>query len=275
MTRLPQSAASANAAWYDSLPLGAYLDGAPHLKHPSLRIYYSSLVQRVFRIATQHTPEPRVLDLGAGEGSVTIPFLALGALVTAVDVSSRQLDGLVERCALYESSLELRCGDVQEVIAQIRQSTVRYDVVVANSFLHHIPDYVELLRQAVPVLTPSGVIFTFQDPLFFSRLGIFTRSFGAIGYFAWRLGRPDRFGGVARRIRRIFGIYHADSQEDNAEYHVVRGGVDDHLIEAELRNLGFQVEVIRYFSAQLAIWQWMGTALGLQNTFAVIASRGA
>jgi len=271
----PGTAATANEVWYDSLPPGEYLEGAPHLKHRSLRALYSQLVERVFRLAARHESKPRVLDLGAGEGSATIPFLALGARVTAVDISARQLEGLSKRCAAYGPNLEQQCGDAAAVIERIRHSIARYDVVVANSFLHHVPDYVALLRDVVPTLSSHGIIFSFQDPLPFRRLGLLTRVFGAIGYFAWRFGQGDLAGGIMRRTRRTLGVYRADSQEDNAEYHVVRAGVDERLIEGELRKLGFQIEIVLYFSAQLALWQWLGTAMGLENTFAVIATRDA
>ena len=83
--RIHRIAALANVSAYDAQATRTYVDGAPHVKHASLRQLYGKLVVRVFDAARENGTAPMVLDLGAGEGSATLPFLQLGAKVVAVD----------------------------------------------------------------------------------------------------------------------------------------------------------------------------------------------
>lgn len=265
--RLNKIAALANRGVYDSVMTKKYIDGAPHVKHLSLRRLYSKLAVRIYDFAVQRTEQPRVLDLGAGEGSTTLIFLNLGANVTATDISQDQLDGLQNKCKDFHNNLGVICGDVGDVL---RLENKAYDIIVACSFLHHIPDYLGLIRVAVNRLGPGGQFFSFQDPLKYDGLNLFTRIFSKLAYFSWRALKGDVIGGIKRYLRRSRGIYLDDCKEDNAEYHVARKGVDQDAIGNLLYELGLDCDIARYFSTQNGFFQWLGTLLGLKNTFAVI-----
>jgi 2-polyprenyl-3-methyl-5-hydroxy-6-metoxy-1,4-benzoquinol methylase len=268
--RAGRIATLANEYAYDQDGSSKYIDGAPHIKHASLRELYARLLVRVFDSAARSAKTPRVLDLGAGDGSVTLPFLDLGAEVVAVDLSNFQLETLRKRCAAYHSRLESRCEDV---LSFVQHETRRFDVVVLNSFLHHVPNYLGLLTDVLALLKPHGQLFSFQDPVRYDTIGIGGRMFTNMAYFSWRVLKGDVIGGAARRIRRAFGIYLDDSVHDNAEYHVTRKGVDQDAIAALLIEAGFQVTVVKYFSTQSRFFQPIGDRLGVENTFGVIATR--
>lgn len=271
--RLQRIASAANDLAYGSKDVKAYINGAPHIKHASLRQLYSKLVLRVYNEASRHVSVPRVLDLGAGEGSVTLPFLELGARVEAVDISSRQMDELRRKCEKYGDRLVARCEDINVVLDGASE---KYDIIAANSFLHHIPDYLDLIRRAVELLAPAGQFFSFQDPLRYDSVGLLTKTFTDAAYLSWRLSlrsKGDVIGGIRRRLRRRRGIYYEDSVQDNAEYHVTRNGVDQDAICALLESQGISCDVIRYFSTQSSVFQPIGTAMRMQNMFAVIARR--
>jgi SAM-dependent methyltransferase len=266
--RLNRVAASANTSAYDSEATRNYIDGAPHVKHASLRALYASLVVQVYDAAREHTAVPSVLDLGAGEGSATLPFLELGARVTAVDISSSQLSALQTRCERFGDRLEVRCQDIADIL---KHEHAYYDIIVANSFLHHVPDYVSMIAQAIILLTSVGQFFSFQDPLRYDSVGKPTVVFSTLAYFSWRVFKGDVTGGLQRRLRRRRGIYLEDSVHDNAEYHVARNGVDQDAICRLFEDLNFDYNIVRYFSTQSRLFQPVGAALGLKNTFSVIA----
>lgn len=271
--RINQVATLANAVLYDSEATRKYIDGAPHLKHSTLRNLYGQLVVSVYDFAAAHTPVPKVLDLGAGEGSVTLPFLELGATVTAVDISESQLKALQAKCMHYAGKLEVSCQDVFAAIKAFQLKGGEYDIVVANSFLHHIPDYLALIRQAVTILPSHGQFFSFQEPLRYDSVGRLTMIFNTLAYGSWRIFKGDIIEGVKRRIRRSRGIYLDECLADNVEYHAVRNGVDQDAIDKLFQELGFEYEIVRYFSTQSPLWQFIGTALNVQNTFAVSARK--
>ena len=268
--RVNSFAALANATIYDSEATRHYVEGAPHLKHAALRELYGRLVLRAYDHVAANNHPVTVLDLGAGEGSATRVLLELGAQVTAVDVSESQLQALQCACANYQG-LEVCQAEAIDALQQFQAAGRRFDLVVALSFLHHIPDYLEVIRNACALLTRRGTFFSFQDPLKYDRLDPFVRSFGFVAYYSWRVLQGDVVGGAKRRLRRTRGIYLAQSPEDNVEYHVIRGGVDQQAIVALFQSLDFQCEIVPYFSTQSRFWQALGSKLGLKNTFAVLA----
>ncbi|MCP4661494.1 MAG: class I SAM-dependent methyltransferase [bacterium] len=268
--RIHRIAALANASTYDAEATRKYIDGAPHIKHASLRRLYAELVVQVFDRAKKHTETPRILDLGAGEGSVTLPFLELGAKVAAVDISSSQLDALRARCRRFDGMLEVRCEDINDTV---KDKSGEYDIIVVNSFLHHVPDYLWLIREASTVLSPYGQFFSFQDPLRYDSVGRATRMFSASAYFWWRIFKGDVIGGLMRRIRRSRGIYLEDSVQDNAEYHVIRNGVDQEAVHGLFEEQRFDCTIVSYFSTQSRLFQPLGAVLGMKNMFAVVAQK--
>ena len=272
--RLNRLAALANEVAYGQKDVKAYIDGAGQIKHASLRELYGKLVLEVFDAASKYAAEPAVLDLGAGEGSVTLPFLELGARVTAVDISSRQLDVLREKCKRHSDRLEARCEDINDTLENCAE---KYDIIAVNSFLHHIPDYLSMIDRCTSLLTQHGIFFSFQDPLRYDTVAFSSRVFTDVGYFLWRCSKGskgDVVGGIRRRLRRRRGIYLDDCPSDNAEYHITRNGVDHHAIEELLKKRGFDCRIIKYYSTQNRVFQPIGAALGIRNTFGVVAHRG-
>ena len=268
--RINRIAALANVSAYDAEATKEYIDGAPHIKHDSLRKLYGKLVVQVFDNATRYTKIPKVLDLGAGEGSVTLPFLELGAKVVAVDISSSQLDTLKTKCNNFGDMLEVRCEDI---IDTLKDNSEKYDIIVVNSFLHHVPDYLGMIRESTMILNPHGQFFSFQDPLRYDSVGKATMNFSKLAYFSWRVFKGDVIGGLRRRIRRSRGIYLEDSVHDNAEYHVTRNGVDQDSIHVLFEDQGFDCNIVSYFSTQSRMFQPIGAMLSMENTFAVLAQK--
>ena len=268
--RLNRIAALANISSYTSETTSNYIAGAPHMKHPALKALYSELMTDVFNYANNYTDVPRVLDLGAGEGEATLAFLKLGAKVTAIDISGSQVEALRHKCERFSERLELRCQDIKEVLKDKGQ---QYDIIVANSFLHHIPDYLGIIDESVTLMSARGQYFTFQDPLRYDTRGAFTSIFSNFAYFFWRLFKGDVLGGIKRRIRRGRGIWFADSVHDNTEYHATRNGVDQDAIARVFMSAGFECKIMLYFSTQNRFFQTIGTVLGIKNTFSIIARK--
>ena len=267
------AAASANRALYASDEARGPASCSSYRDHSGIRALHDRLLASVFASARRTSEAPRVLDLGSGEGEAARRMLALGARVTAVDVSAEQLAALRAHVGENGAPLELRVGDVADVVDEYASTGVTFDVVMANSFLHHVPDYLGLVRAAAALLPSRGQFLSFQDPLRFDSLPRPTRLLADCFYVTWRLRQRDVLGGIARRLRRRRGLYLPDSVEDNAEYHTVRGGVDQDALLALLAELGFAASLVRYFATPSVVWQPVGEALHLENTFAILAAR--
>lgn len=270
--RINKIAALANTAAYTPELTQDYVDGAPHIKHTSLRRRYGELVVRVFDEAKKHNKVPRILDIGAGEGSVTISFLELGATVVATDISESQLAALKNKCERFGDRLEIRCEDVSDTV---RRNVAEFDIIVASSFLHHVPDYLGMINNLMKILTPNGQFFSFQDPLRYDSLGKLELLYSNLSYMWWRIFKGDFIGGLQRRLRRSRGVYLQDCKHDNAEFHVTRNGVDQDAISSLFLANGFECEIHSYFSTQNRFLQLVGEWLGIINTFAIVAIKSS
>ena len=271
--RINRLAASSNTIMYDSENSEKYIDGAPHVKHESLKKLYRNIIISSYKYSTKYYVMPRVLDIGSGNGSATLSFLEMGAKVTAIDISKTQLEYLKEKCRKHDKRLEIKCGDVFDVIDQISNSGNKYDIIIANSFLHHVPDFLSLIRNSTKILSEYGQFISFQDPLRYDTLNRVTVILNKISYFSWRIFKGDVVNGIKRRIRRSRGNYLVNSVEDNMEYHVIRNGVDHEAICVILEREGFVVEMLKYFSTQSRFWQFVCEKLRIKNTFSIIARR--
>lgn len=243
-----------------------YRVGSPHLAHWQLYDRLVGVVRAELARARVSGRVVRVLEIGAGHGGYTEPALAQGCAVTAVEMSRPSLRVLRER---YGSNDRFRA--VLDTDGSLEAIAPGFDVVLAVSVLHHVPDYVSLLRAAAGKLVPGGALVTLQDPLFYPRVNAWVHRLDRMSYLLWRLGYGHFLRGLSTALRRARGIYDDDKPGDTVEYHVVRRGVDEDAVVGAMKECFAQVRIETYWSNQFAPAQWLGERLSFNNTFAVIA----
>lgn len=95
-----------------------------------------------------------VLDFGCGAGNLTKHLTALGCEVIASDVSQGFLDLVASRA--YATPVKtVRLNGVD--LSNIQNDSV--DMVATYSVLHHVPDYLAILKEFMRVLKNGGVIY--------------------------------------------------------------------------------------------------------------------
>lgn len=265
--------ASVNQQWFSMLSKAEFVEGSPHLNHPQLRYLCFKLAQEALQKISSEQNPPLVLDMGAGDGALTVPYLELGAKVTAADVTVGFLQSLKQRSRAYHESLTVIPGDIFETLRELSANGQQFDLVCASSFLHHIPDYLELCRLACRLVRKGGIFFTFQDPLRYDTVGRLDRMTERAGYFWWRCFQGNYLRGINTRFRRLFGVYRPDLPEDSAEYHVVRSGIDEVAVQKLLTSEGFECEIRPYWSTHSLFFQHLGEKLKLVSNFAVLAKK--
>lgn len=129
----------------------------------------------------------RVLDVGCGAGTNAGHFT--GVDYVGIDVNERYLQAARARFAGQFVQADLTTADLS--------SLGTFDMILANSFLHHVSDSAaeRILAQLSPLLSPEGTIHIL-DLVLPSRKSL-----------AWVMARLDR-GGYARPIdrwRALFG----------------------------------------------------------------------
>jgi SAM-dependent methyltransferase len=245
-----------------------YFAGSPHLRHRALNQTLLDLIYGAADAAADAGLPADLLEIGGGDGSITEPLLARGFAVTSTEMSSASVRRLRARFQHNDRFRAVHDADGSLAILDGE----RFSCILFASVLHHIPDYATTIADAIAEhLREGGSLVTIQDPLFYPRLGAATRRSSSLAYLSWRLAQGNFARGVKTRVKRAVQGPSEYDPGDAVEYHVVRDGVDEEAITNLLRPHFEQVELHRYWSSQGPLQQRAGEALGLRNTFAIVA----
>jgi SAM-dependent methyltransferase len=105
-----------------------------------------------------------ILDLGTGTALIPIELCRCDAdcRVMAVDAAASMLD--LARYNLESAGLTRRIQLAHIDAKQLPYKDGMFDVFISNSIVHHIPEPLAVLREAVRVTKPGGLLF-FRDLL--------------------------------------------------------------------------------------------------------------
>lgn len=103
-----------------------------------------------------------ILDLGTGPARIPVELCARidGVRVMAVDAAASMLERA--RFHVEQAGLQDRVVLQQIDAKQLPWEDGMFDAVVSNSIVHHIPQPLDCLREAVRVTRPGGTLF-FRD----------------------------------------------------------------------------------------------------------------
>lgn len=244
-----------------------YEVGSPHLKHRRLRSRIeSSLVREVQRLRSLRSG-CRALEIGAGHGAFSSVLHEAGAEVTVTEMSSPSARHLEQTFRDQPAIRVVHDPDGSWAF----HTADRFDLVVAISVLHHIPDYLAAVARYVERTEPGGTFVSWQDPMWYARQGGLTLFAARASYLVWRLGQGNWSRGLATVSRRIRGGLDESSPPDMTEYHVVREGVDEQALESLLLEHFATVQLTSYWSTQAGVLQRFGDRLHLSGTFSLVA----
>ena len=98
--------------------------------------------------------EKLVLDFGCGSGNLTHHLSSLGYNVLASDISQGFLDLVASKSDIRKvKTIQLNGFDLSNI------SDNSVDMVATYSVLHHVPDYLAILKEFMRVLKTGGVVF--------------------------------------------------------------------------------------------------------------------
>ncbi len=114
-------------------------------------------IEESFEEIETGSKEITALDFGCGAGNLTQHLLRVGMHVTAADVSKKFLELVRYKYAkqFFDklSFLPLNGKD----LSNVKNDT--FDFIATYSVLHHIPDYLSLVKELTRVLKPGGILF--------------------------------------------------------------------------------------------------------------------
>lgn len=96
-------------------------------------------------------PGERVLDLGCGDGTLTVQLAATGADVVAVDA-----DASMVAAAAARGLADVRQVDGQRLLDGVLDDVAPFDAVFSNAALHWMPDSASVVAGVHHLLRPGG-----------------------------------------------------------------------------------------------------------------------
>jgi SAM-dependent methyltransferase len=172
------------------------------------RLWFDHVCERLARAA--HRPQPRMLDVGCGNGFLIQRFKRRGWEVAGVDLSSWAEE------AARQVGFRLYRGTIETAPLPAGY----FDVVTSTSTLEHIPNLVPHIRAVLRVLKPGGQAYFAGMPNYGS-LSV------RMGVSAFHHNRPPRHANwfTPRTLRRLFA--HPDIRPHATKISVLTYGIPE------------------------------------------------
>jgi len=215
-----------------------------------------------------HCGSPQVLDLGAGTGYLTIPFLKKGCAVCAVDASDKMLDICESKARALGVKGRARffVGEAGRFLSNLKGE--KFTIVSMSSFLHHVYNYRNILDMSDDCLAPGGILFIAWEPLC-EKYNYFSIPAKIIDYV------DNKFFRINALMRKM---WIPDLDYSYADYHVNMGnGFDPGEIINYFMSKGYTLLRSEFFSGtgKSAAAAWMHNRFNLsQDHFKIILQKG-
>ena len=96
----------------------------------------------------------RVLEIGVGLGADYVEWLKHDAIATGIDLTAAAVAAASRRCFAAGFDPDLRVADAEH----LPFADGSFDIVYSYGVLHHSPDTVACIREAIRVLRPGGAL---------------------------------------------------------------------------------------------------------------------
>jgi len=140
--------------------------------------YFEFLVKHVWKM-----DKPiRILDMGCGMGylgSVLLPLLPEGSTYTGIDIGEKLLD---EAQAIFSnySNVDFILQDLNEY-----EPTEKYDLVICQCVLIHIPSPQSILDKMIKSVIPGGRVICIEPNWVFTNLGVYRHKMEVYSHMDW------------------------------------------------------------------------------------------
>ena len=159
--RQAEGRASTNPAYYRALPFRD-LTGRWQKDWSVRSRSFETLIQHVIEpLEKQHSPVMKILDLGAGNGWLSYQLSKRGHHVAAVDILTNDFDGL-GTFIHYDASWT----PVQAEFDHLPFSNSQVNLIIFNASFHYSTDYAVTLREALRVMTDTGMLVILDSPVY-------------------------------------------------------------------------------------------------------------
>lgn len=96
-----------------------------------------------------------ILDVGCGGGLISEPFARMGANVTAIDASEKNIAVAKIHAEKSELKIDYRTSSAEELV----EKNEKFDVVFALEIIEHVADVENFIRSCSKLVKPNGLVF--------------------------------------------------------------------------------------------------------------------
>ncbi|PIR96806.1 MAG: hypothetical protein COT91_04615 [Candidatus Doudnabacteria bacterium CG10_big_fil_rev_8_21_14_0_10_41_10] len=208
-----------NALYHDSI--AESYDVRMVFAHPKVKELYSKIFSEYILPRVSNGDQFSALDIGCGSGYLEQFFSEKINNVLGIDVSEKML----ELAKSKFPSFNFKNADVYEYLKENNQL---FDLVISNSFYHHLKDYQAVLEQVARSVKPGGALYMGLEP----------------NYYSYRFLAPFKF--IFRKffheklVENVAEKLSGSEYEEIAEYHLFYGnGINIRWLKKNLRKQGF------------------------------------
>ena len=128
-----------------------------YLKNSSDRIVVRANVVKQFLGCVENV---NILDIGCGDGSLSLPLLNFSNTITFVDISDKMLEQVKRQVPQQLLSNTTFINDSFDAINNSNQ----FDVIICVGVIAHVPVVDELFKKIATVLKPNGLLILETTP---------------------------------------------------------------------------------------------------------------
>ena len=129
-----------------------------HMFNPIRIEYITQMIRKYFKISDQEInpfKKLKILDIGCGGGLISEPMARLGAKVTGIDASDKNI--IVAKIHSKESNLEINyINSSPEKLNEIEE----FDIILNLEIIEHVEDVELYLNSCNKLLKKDGLMFT-------------------------------------------------------------------------------------------------------------------
>ncbi|KAK6505752.1 hypothetical protein TWF481_007644 [Arthrobotrys musiformis] len=116
----------------------------------------AAILERIPSLSLDNPNKPKLLDLGTGTGLLSLPLSPYTSTILSIDPSPTMISHLTSKLP-KETNITPLCALISSPSDPILNSQ-KFDIIVSNLVLHHVPDIKQFINLTNGLLNPGGVI---------------------------------------------------------------------------------------------------------------------